>query len=551
MSGTPVGLSVEDPESPSTSQPKAARLSFKFTPVVAVITVATILALALRVYQLVRPGHLLGVGDYDEGADFGTSVLLVHGVLPYRDFVTVQPPGITLLMLPAALLSRLIGTAGAIGVGRILTVLASAGGVVFGGLIVRHRGLFAVIATCGLIAIFPGSVEAAHTVLLEPWLVLFCLAGVALAFDGDALASNRRLMWSGVAFGFAGAIKLWAVIPAAVLLVILLAKRHQVVRYLVGVAAGFLVPVLPFAALAPGRFYHDVVQAQVVRPSARIHVLFRIQQMVGLANVHPSKALVELVAVIVVAGLGGALLAASLATRQWPSVLEWFAIAVAALVAVAFLVPDDFYYHYPAFLVPFLAMAFALPAARFIDNANHPEEEPKEDSEADLESRPRQQSLPRPEWLPRAAAAVAALVIVVLPIAAPRAEAIPTPTFGAAITAITRVIPAGACVVSDQASVLISADRFVTSAPGCLPVVDGFGASYALGGRSAEAAGAIRAVADVWMRAFGAAQYVLLTQFNLRRIAWTPALRAYLSRNFVLVNGHWTGLQLYARRHPR
>jgi hypothetical protein len=82
-------------------------------------------------------------------------------------------------------------------------------------------------------------------------------------------------------------------------------------------------------------------------------------------------------------------------------------------------------------------------------------------------------------------------------------------------------------------------------------VVDGFGASYALGGRSAAAAGAIRAVADVWMRAFGAAQYVLLTQFNLRRIAWTPALRAYLSSNFVLVNGPWTALKLYARRHPR
>jgi hypothetical protein len=156
LSGTPVGLSVEDPEdSPSTYPARAARLSFRFTAVTAVITVATLLALALRAYQFARPGHLLGVGDYDEGADFGSAILMVHGVLPYRDFVTVQPPGITLLMT-AALLSRLVGTAWAIAAARILTALASTGTVVLGGLIVRHRGVFAVVVTCGLIAIYPG-----------------------------------------------------------------------------------------------------------------------------------------------------------------------------------------------------------------------------------------------------------------------------------------------------------------------------------------------------------------------------------------------------------
>jgi len=48
-----------------------------------------------------------------------------------------------------------------------------------------------------------------------------------------------------------------------------------------------------------------------------------------------------------------------------------------ALIVVAFLVPDDFYYHYPAFLAPFLGLAFALPAARLLDawpaHDTHPE----------------------------------------------------------------------------------------------------------------------------------------------------------------------------------
>jgi alpha-1,2-mannosyltransferase len=548
LNGTTVGLSVEDPEdSPRSSLARAARLPFQFTPVIAVISAAALLALALRGYELARPGHLLGVGDYDDGTDFGSAILFVHGVLPYRDFVTLHPPGLTLLMTPAALLSRALGTAWAIAAGRMLTALASTCAVILGGLIVRHRGLFAVTATCGFIAIYPGSVQAAHTVLLEPWLVLFCMAGAALAFDGDVLASNGRLTWSGVAFGFAGAIKVWAIIPAGVILVILLAKRRPVARYLATVAAGFLIPVLPFAAMAPVRFFHDVVLAQLFRTGDRTSMWYRLQEMTGLTAWHPTPFVVALAVVIMMASVGGALIGASLVTGQRPPALEWFALAVAGLVGVAFLVPDDFYYHYPAFFGPFLAMAFALPAARYIDNATHAEEEPKND----LGSRPRRRWPLAPERLRRAAVGVTALAIVALPMAAPQAENSQQPTFSAAIAAVTKVIPRGACIVTDQASLLISADRFVSSVRGCMPVVDGFGISYALGGRSTKTAGSIPAVAEVWKRAFDAAQYVLLTRWNSRRIAWTPELRTYLRRNFVTVKGPWPGLTLYVRSHPR
>jgi hypothetical protein len=296
------------------------------------------------------------------------------------------------------------------------------------------------------------------------------------------------------------------------------------VRFLAGAAAGFLIPVLPFATMAPGRFYDDVVKAQLVRASARTPLSYRLQQLTGLTGWHPTELVAAIVAVIMVAGVGAALIGASLATRRRPAALEWFAVAVAGLVAVAFLVPDNFYYHYPAFFGPFFAMALALPAARLIANAGG--------------------------WLPRAAVGVAALAIVVLPIAVPRAENSQQPTFSAAIAALTRVIPKGACVATDQASLLISANRFVSSVPGCVPVVDGFGTSYALAGRNAEAAGAIAAVAKLWKQAFDAAQYVLLTQYNARRIAWTPELRVYLRTNFAYASGPWPGLALYVRKSP-
>jgi alpha-1,2-mannosyltransferase len=525
---------------------RAARLSARFTPVTAVIAAATLLALALRAYQLARPGHLLGLGDYDDGTDFGSAIFLVHGVLPYRDFIMVQPPGITLLMTPAAFVSRLTGTGWAIAAGRILTALASAGAVVLGGLVVRHRGVFAVVVTCGLIAIYPGSVQAAHTVLLEPWLVLFCLAGVALAFDGDVLAGRGRLTWSGAAFGFAGAVKLWAVIPAAVLLIIVLARRRQVAGYLAGAAIGFLIPVLPFAAKAPVRFYDDVVKAQLIRAGARTDLWYRLQQLTGLTAWHPATLVLVLAATIMVAGVGGALICSSLATGQRPSALEWFAVSVAGLVVVSFMVPDEFYYHYPAFFGPFFAMALALPAGRLIGKMNKAGEAP----ESGLGSPRLWKWSPPDERLRGAITGVAALAIVILPLAAPQAEDSHNPVERAAIAAVTRLIPKGACVATDQASLLISANRFVSSVPGCIPVVDGLGISYALGGHTTAAAGAIPAVAAEWKRAFEAAQYVLLTQYSSRRIAWTPGLRSYLRANFAYVNGPWPGFELYIRSTP-
>src|ERR1700729_2786636 len=277
-------MSAARSQTPSADSGQPARWA-RPEPVTAAIVVLTALAVALRLYQLSRPDYLIGVTEYDDGTDFGSAILLIHGDLPYRDFIMVQPPGITLLMAPVALVTKGLGTAWGMGVGRILTALAGAAAVTMGGLLVRHRGLLAVIVTCGILAVYPPAVQAAHTVLLEPWVVLFCLAGLLAVFDGDRLASTRRLVWGGVAFGFAGAIKVWAILPVAVILVLVV----------------------------------------------------------------------------------GCCVAASRLTGERPPLLEQFALAACALTVVAFLWPADFYYHYAGFLAPFLALAIALPVARFVD----------------------------------------------------------------------------------------------------------------------------------------------------------------------------------------
>ena len=82
---------------------------------VAVAIGAALLASGLCAWQLTLQGVLTGaVTQYDDGVYLGAAIRFVSGVLPYRDFVFVQPPGIVVLMSPVALLGRAMGLRGAL-----------------------------------------------------------------------------------------------------------------------------------------------------------------------------------------------------------------------------------------------------------------------------------------------------------------------------------------------------------------------------------------------------------------------------------------------------
>jgi 4-amino-4-deoxy-L-arabinose transferase-like glycosyltransferase len=170
-------------------------------------------------------------------------------------------------MFPVALATKAMGTDIGLAAARVITALASAAAVPVAGLLTRHRGVFATLVTCGVLAIFPDSILAARTMLLEPWLVLFCLLGALVLFDGDQVASRAgRLLLGGVVFGFAGAVKVWAILPVVVFLVLVARRPRQASVYAAGVTLGFCVPVLPFALSAATAFNRGVIVAQLVLP---------------------------------------------------------------------------------------------------------------------------------------------------------------------------------------------------------------------------------------------------------------------------------------------
>ena len=506
-------------------------------PVTLAIAGFTLLGLALRLFLLSRPGYLLGVTQYDDGPYFGSALRLVHGALPYRDFIIVQPPGITLLMTPAALLAQVTGTAWGMAVGRILTVLASSAGILIVGLLVRHRGLIPVSLACGILAIFPGSLVAAHTVLLEPWLTLFCLIGALVLLQRDRFTdSRRRLVWAGVAFGFAGAVEVWAILPVLVVAVLLVFQGvDRAARFVAGVAIGFCVPVVPFALAAPRRFYNSFFAAQLFRVvPTRTPVEKRLRLMTGIGQVlHLGSTGVLILSLAIVALIVAALPVAWLVTRRPLTDLDWFAVGSCTLIVAGFLWYAQFFLHFPAFLAPFLGLSIGLAAARLTRPAAA---EPGSTGRG---------------WIEWTVAGLITLGVLALAIPQANQERSVTPRVSAAaLAAVRRIVPPGACVLTDQVSYTIAADRFYSAAPGCSLLVDSIGTDYALGHGRDASSGAARypAVDAVWRSAFTHAQYVWLSvKYNPRRIAWTPALRSYFRSHFHPVLHDGTSDVLYAR----
>ncbi len=515
------------------------------TPVNLIIMAATLLALGLRLYQLSRPGFLLSVNEYDDGPYFGSAVRLVNGALPYRDFLIVQPPGITLLMLPAALISKLTGTAWGMAIGRILTVLAGTVSVALAGLLVRHRGVLATVIACGLMAVYPDSIQAVKTVLVEPWLVLFCLIGALAVFDGDRFTtSRRRLIWGGVAFGFGGAVEPWAVFPVIVIAALALGRPRRLLAYAGGVAAGFLIPVVPFAALAPGNFYDATIVAQIGnRPDAtRAALWVRLADMTGLADVSRPTHLLELaVAVLIVAVVAGSAGLDFLLTWRPPPVLDLFVLATTGLVVAAFFWSDQFHYHFAAFLAPFLAMAIALPLSALVRDIRLLYGGGGGAGAAEGTT---------PPVLLWGATALAGLAILVLAVIQFQWETNNTPHLPTSVvTQAQKLIPPGSCLLADEVSFAVMTNRLVSDVPGCSLLLDATGTNYAYSGGRDPETGAARypRVDAVWTYAFDHAQYVWLSGLNNHRVAWTPQLRAYFQAHFTRILNAGNAGALYRR----
>jgi alpha-1,2-mannosyltransferase len=511
------------------------------------VAAGTVLALFIRLFTLSRTGFLTSVNEYDDGVYLGSAIRLLQGSLPYHDYAFVQPPGILLIATPAALVAKLSASSAAgLGVARVMTALASTACVPLAGNLVRYRGALVTAVTCGLLAIYPDDITAAHTLLLEPWMNLVVLIGANAAFRRGHLTRPRNLLWAGVAIGAAGSIKYWAAAPAVVLLACcILVKPERAGRiraYIIGLVVGFAVIVVPFAVSVPVTFLRSTLLYQATRQGSSVPTSLRLAHLSGLIDLlndhghldlHPGSSsmfasdstaytsssgagfLSFMIAAIIIAVIA----VAYLWNPRRPSLLDWFALATAALASIAMLYSSEFYYHYPSWVAPWAAITVGCAAGLLAGK----------------------------HGLQRRLVYGAAAIITVIGLF----EVYELEGVGVGTTApVSAYIPAGACVVTDEVSQTISADRFTSNKPGCPDVIDSLATTLVLSGGTSIQGGALNMpkVVQGWKDILSKADYVWISGNSDKRIPWTQPPEAsplwiWFTDNFTLVTGPTSGGQ--------
>lgn len=313
---------------------------------------------AARYLLLTRGGGLLGNTGYDDGVYYAAADALVHGRLPYRDFLLIQPPGILLALAPFAWLGSLVTDPTGVAAARLTFVALGAGNAVLVAAVVRRYGFVAAAVGGGMYAVFLPAVYAERSTLLEPLGTFLVLIGLLLL--GRAPAPGRRAaLWAGIALGLAATVKIWFIVPVLVLAAF--AGRHRL-RYAVGAGTGLAVVYLPFLVAAPSATVRQIVLDQLGRPRTPTGLIGRLAAIVGAPHGHAPAALRWMSSPTFAAVL--LLAAAALALLAWlvPDARRYVVLLVADTVVL--LAGPSWFPHYTALTAPLLAIVTGIGLAR-------------------------------------------------------------------------------------------------------------------------------------------------------------------------------------------
>lgn len=498
--------------------------------------IPTAVAALVCLGQLTTAHAMFGIDEFDDGVYFGTALRLIERQIPFRDYVYGHPPGFTWILMPLALVSKVFGTRSGFALVRVLSSSVAVANVWMLGRLLRHRGILYCLPASLALAVFPLAVTANKSSMFEPYLVCFVLVGLNLLFKGDRPTSGTRLVLAGACFGYGGLIAVPAIVPFVAALVacsfVWRRIRQHWARFIGGALAGFLLPSVPFLALAPGAFLRQVLVLQATRgvSSGSLSVGQRAVLILGLARVGDAADYVRLAAVVMVL-LIGLIVVAGLVTPAL-SPLDVCVVIASLGTLVSILAPPDFFTHYTYLSAAFLGLGLGLAVGRLSDA---------------LMGR-----LPHPAWRTSFAVGIVIAILVFGAIGGVRGRTLIRDhpgllTAGDFGPRIADVVPRGACVVSDVAALLISSNRFWSDRP-CPTVLDPYFEWVAADPRFPPPSR--RRPPDLvakWRQWFDAADYVVLS-VDPFRIPFDTALRRWFDENFERVAR--VGADVYRRRSP-
>ncbi len=321
-----------------------------------------VLALLVRLVPVLRGGGLYGDMTYDDGVYFGSAVALVHGRIPYRDFLLLHPPGIVYLLAPFAALGGILGDANAFALARVGFMGLGALNTVLVTLVAARLGRRAALMAGASYAVWEVAANVERTTwLIAPQSTLTLLALLALAWPARARTPLgpgpivRRATAAGALLGLAFDCQIWGAVPLAIVFVwlVLTARRNYdgwlrpTLAYLGAAIAAVGLVWLPFLAVAAPQLVRYVIFDQLGRQSGRGSVMTHLRLIEGIPA---EQALARLVPDgLVVLAFCASVVAVGWATWRRPPIRLWAAL-LAGQAALLFLTPP--LVHYSGWLAP-------------------------------------------------------------------------------------------------------------------------------------------------------------------------------------------------------
>ena len=322
------------------------------------ITLA-VAAFAIRAIPVLVGGGLQGLHGYDDGVYFGGATALVHGVLPYRDFLLLHPPGMVLGLTPFALIGTFAGDPAAFAIARIAIMVLGAANAVLVALVAGRYSRFAGLMAGALYAVWNTASNVERTTDLHgPQNTLLLLGLLVLARSGRI--DRRRAAVCGVFLGLAMTVQLWQAVSVIVILWWVLVRARgdgwdrlrPAAAYVVGAGIAFGFVCLPFLVAAPEAMIRYVVVDQVGRPNVGPNVIERLRVLEGFAQSTQMPPIVSqlLPDPVILLAAAGAL--AIVVATAWicPWTRLWAALAIVQSAVV--LVTPSFFNDYPSFIAP-------------------------------------------------------------------------------------------------------------------------------------------------------------------------------------------------------
>jgi len=335
-----------------------------------------VLAFAIRFIGLAVGGGLDGRVALDDGTYFAGALTFVNGRLPYRDFNILHPPGLLYLLAPFAQVGSLTTEATGLVLARLAFMLLGATNTILVGLVGARVGQGTALSAAVLYAVWILPMQGERsTLLVAPQATAMLIALLALTGRGAAELTTRRVVVAGIAIGVTGAIQIWAVMPAAVILGWLVLRTRARPRVALRIATTYVVSGAATTALLLGpllaavgpRMIEMIIFAQASRTGAyETNPLARLRVLEGL-----EAGIFSHVPEVAIPGIAmAATVLVLLVARRRPAVRLWAAVAASELAFI--MAMPLFIAHYRGWPAPVMALCLGAVVAYGIERLPRP-----------------------------------------------------------------------------------------------------------------------------------------------------------------------------------